>query len=546
VVNNENGGYYHCFGCLESGDSIAFLMKKDGLTFVEALKTLAKECGVAWNVDGSEKEENQNFSAKQTLLKTTEFATNYFYREMTKSTEAKNYFKSRKITGETAKEFRLGFAPNSWDSLLLAAQNAKISENLLIETALAKKNDNGVFDFFRNRLIFPIFNNSGQPVAFGGRAFGDEKPKYLNSSNTPLYDKSRIFYGYFQAQKEIKAQKTAILVEGYMDMISLYQSGIKNVVATCGTSFQEEKAKLLSGICNKVVIILDGDDAGIKGAKNAVEALLPFEIDVRYALIPNGQDPDDFVLENGRDKFLELVNTAQDGFSFLLGNLEKEHNVANPAGKSKAMREISGVLASVKNEIMLSDFITKISTRWKISVSDIRRSVYALRKNEDIGETLQNGNFSDENKQIFYTEEGKIIHLLFWYPQILTVEQSDTEPFHYEIPQDFFAEPLVNKLYLDLVNGKIDKENFLHDENLSGQEKSFLLILANEKPSENEEEAKSSVIDKIRKIRKIDLQKENERLKEEIREEGNAENRMKMLEVIARNQREISELSRKR
>ena len=172
VVPNENGGYYHCFGCLESGDAFTFLMKKEGLTFAEAVKALAKECGIPWSA-GEKENENFNYSTKQSLLKTTEFAADFFYREMTKSDEAKNYFKKRGITGETAKEFRLGFAPNSWDKLLTAAKNAKISENLLIETALAKRNENGVFDFFINRLIFPIFNNSGQAVAFGGRAFGD-------------------------------------------------------------------------------------------------------------------------------------------------------------------------------------------------------------------------------------------------------------------------------------------------------------------------------------------------------------------------------------
>jgi len=532
VVPNESGGYYHCFGCQESGDAFTFLMKKEGLSFIEAMQSLAKECGVPWNV--GEKSENYNTSTRQSLIAVTEFAANFFYSEMTKSDLAKDYFKSRGITGETAKEFRLGFAPDSWDKFMNAARNAKISENLLIETALAKRNDNGVFAFFRNRLIFPIFDNSGRAVAFGGRAFGDEKPKYLNSSNTPLYDKSRIFYGYFQAQKEIKLQKTAILVEGYMDMISLYQSGIKNVVATCGTSFQEEKAKLLSAVCNKVVIVLDGDDAGIKGAKNAVEALLPFEIDVRYALIPNSQDPDDFVKESGKEKFLELIEKSQDGFSFLLENIEKEHNVANPAGKSKAVREISGVLKNIKNNIMLSEFLTQISTRWKIPLTDIKRSIYSLQTTNMQNTELSYNNFSKEdNKRIFYTEAGKIIQLVFWYPNVLQ------NSFN-EISQDFFAEPIVNKLYLMMQSGEINKDNFWHNENLSEQEKDFLRILIEEKPSENEADAGLSVKEKFRKFRKIELQKENAKLTEEIREEGNEEKRKELLEKVAQNKKEIS------
>lgn len=528
VVPNENGGYYHCFGCQESGDAFTFLMKKDGLSFIESMQTLAKECGVPWNINENNYNEN-NYSTRQSLINATEFAANFFYSEMTKSDVAKNYFKSRGITGETAREFRLGYAPDSWDKFMNAAKAAKIPENLLIETALAKRNDNGIFAFFRNRLIFPIFDSGGKAVAFGGRAFGDEKPKYLNSSNTPLYDKSRIFYGYFQAQKEIKSLKTAILVEGYMDMISLYQSGIKNVVATCGTAFPEEKAKLLSSVCDKAVIVLDGDDAGIKGAKNAVEALLPFEIDVRYALIPNSQDPDDFVRENGKDKFLELIDKSQDGFSFLLENIEKEHNVANPAGKSKAVKEISSVLKNIKNNIMLSDFLTKISTRWKIPLTDVKRSVYSLQTTPQNTEILNN----NDNKRIFYTEAGKIIQLVFWYPDILQNSLNN-------IPQDFFAEPIVNKLYLHILNGEINRDNFWHNEKITVQEKDFLRILLEEKPSENEEDAKKSVEEKIRKFYKIELQKENIRLTEEIRIEGNEDKRKELLEKIVKNKREIA------
>lgn len=538
VIPNESGGYYHCFGCQESGDAFAFIMKKDGLTFMEAMQSLAKECGVPWDVGENQNSGDFSSSTKQSLIKTTEFATNYFYNEMTKSDEAKNYFQSRGIKGETAKEFRLGFAPNSWDKFLTAAKKANISEDLLIETALAKRNDNGVFAFFRNRLMFPIFDSSGRVVAFGGRAFGDEKPKYLNSANTPLYDKSRIFYGYFQAQKEIKLQKTAIVVEGYMDMISLFQSGIKNVVATCGTSFQEEKAKLLSTVCDKVVIVLDGDDAGIKGAKSAVEALLPFEVDVRYALLPNSQDPDDFVKKNGKDGFLELINTAQDGFSFLLTNLENEYNVANPVGKSKAIREISNILLKIKNNIMLSDFITKISTRWKISDTDIKRSIFSQQKDDKNIFLQENNNFSDDNKRIFYTEEGKIIQLFFHYSDALQM-------FINQLTQDFFAEPLVNKLFLLLRQGKIDIKNFLQNENLTMQEKSFLLTLLEEKPSETEENAKISIEEKIKKFRKIELQRENEKLKEEIREEGSEEKRKELLERVAKNHKEISALQKK-
>ena len=549
--NAENGGFYHCFGCQKSGDAFTFVMEKEGLSFVESMKTLAKECGVLWDVEeNKENSNNYNLSTRANLLKATEFAANFFYSEMGKSVEAKNYFKERKILGETAKEFRLGFAPNSFNKLLQAAKASRISENVLLETALVRKNENGVFDFFRNRVIFTIFDSSGRPIAFGGRAFGDEKPKYINSSNTPLYDKSKIFYGYFQAQNEIKAQKTAIIVEGYMDVLALYQSGIKNVVATCGTSFSEEHASFLSRIAQKAVIVLDGDDAGVSGAKKIVEKLLQFEIDIRYVLIPQNQDPDEFVKgENGKEKFLQLVENAQDGFGFFVEQIEKEYNVSSPAGKSKAIKEIANVLSSVKNEIMLSDFTTKISNRYKISVSDIRRSIQFFRKKgtaDNQERLLENRNAEEENKRIFYTEEGKVIHLFFWFPQIL-------QEYSYEVPQNFFTEPLINKLYSLMRNGEFDRENFMRNENLSEREKAFVMILAGEKLTGNdetasigEEEARKQIAAKIDKFKIIEKQKENEVLRNKIRETGDEMKRQNLLAIVGKNQKEILVMQRKK
>jgi DNA primase len=537
--NGQNGGYYHCFGCQKSGDVFNFIMEKEGLSFPEALKSLAAECGVLWDIKNEESNVAYSSSTRTNLLKATEFATSFFYDEMTKSDDAKSYFKNRGISGETAKEFRLGFAPNSYSKLLLSAKKAGIGEDLLIETALVKKNENGIFDFFRNRVIFPIFDNSGRPIAFGGRAFGDEKPKYLNSSNTPLYDKSRIFYGYFQAQKEIKLQKAAILVEGYMDMISLYQNGIKNVIAPCGTSFSQEHAVFLSRIVEKAIIVFDGDDAGINGAEKIAEKLLAFELDVRYVLIPEKQDPDDFVKKNGKENFAELVKNSQEGFSFFMERIEKRCNISTPAGKSRALKEILNLLTELKNQIILSDFITKISTRWKIPVSEIKRNIFNSRKGQESPQSGVTGDFQDEYRQIFYTEEGKTIHLFFWYPEIL-------HEYLYEIPDDFFTDALVNKLYYRMKNGEIDRDGFSHSEILDNREKRFLTVLAQEEPAEDEANAKIQVWTKIKKFRKIDLQKKNEALKIKIREESDEKKRVNMLAELALNQKEISALQNKK
>ncbi|MDR0304788.1 MAG: DNA primase [Chitinispirillales bacterium] len=552
--NADNGGFYHCFGCQKSGDAFTFLMEKEGLSFIDAMKSLAREYGILWDIEEDKENCDYNTSTRANLLKATEFATNFFYNEMTKSAEAKNYLKERGILGETAKEFRLGFAPNYSNKLLKAAQTNGIAENILIQAALVKRNEIGIFDFFRNRIIFPIFDSAGHPVAFGGRAFGDEKPKYINSTNTSLYDKSRIFYGYFQSQKEIKTQKTVIIVEGYMDMLALYQNGIKNAVAPCGTSFSEEHAKFLSRIAQKAVIVLDGDEAGINGAKKIVEKLLPFEIDIRYVLIPENQDPDEFIKsENGKENFLRLIKNAQDGFSFLINWIERQYNVFEPSGKSKAIREICKILSTVKSEIMLSDFITILSIRYKISMKEIRKSIKNYNEKQNYDATppsLLKDKIENENYQIFHTEQGKAIHIFFCFPQIL-------QEYMYEISHDFFTDPIINKLYYFMREEKFDRKNFLENKELSEREKAFLIILASEKLTEldkesnkqvfmSEKEAKKQIAAKINKFKIIEIQKENEFLKNKIREESNEEKKKIFIDKITENLKEITVIKNKK
>jgi len=536
-----SGGAFYCFGCQKGGDIFTFLMEKEGFTFIEAMKSLAAEYSIVWDIESAKNSEPAPSSNRFTLLKACDFAADFFYGEMKKSDFAKEYFKKRGISGETAKLFRLGFAPNSYDRLLSAARNAKFDDDTLIEASLVKKNDWNIFDFFRNRVIFPIFDTTGRPIAFGGRAIGDEMPKYLNSSNSPLYDKSRIFYGYFQAQNAIKQEKTAILVEGYMDMISLYQNGIKNVIAPCGTSFSQEHAVFLSRAAQKVIVVFDGDKAGISGAKKIIEKLLPLELEVRHVLIPQNEDPDDFVRKNGSDVFLELVKNSQEGFSFCMECIEKERNINESVGKSRALKDIAVLLGEVKNEIILSDFITKISTRWKIDPNEIKRGAYGRLKNENqnLSADDETQNFQDENKRVFYTEEGRILQLLFCNPNLFSEHKN-------EINDDFFAERIVNRLFLLMKNGDFDRDNFLTCEILSAREKAFLLILANENPNDPEEEAKRQLIIKLNRLRKIDLQKKNENLRDRIREESDEKKRIAMLAELAENQKGINALHKKK
>jgi len=360
AVNPSKG--YKCFGCGEGGDVFSFLMKIEKISFHEAVKKVAEICGFALPETQKVKikdRKTSNETLRKEIIKLNQLALsfweNFLYSEKEAKT-AREYLQSRGITEETCRRFRIGYAPNRWDALLSYLKQKKISDDLISKSGLfgvstSSDSTKKFYDKFRGRIIFPIFDVEGQVVAFGGRAIENVEPKYLNSPETVAYVKGEHLYGLFQNKNEIRLRKVAILVEGYIDLISLYQAGERAAVASLGTSLTEEQAKLLAKFARKVIVNYDGDSAGIKAAKRAVQLLLARGLDVKILKLPDGLDPDDFIRKYGLEKYKEVQEKSY--WEFLIEEVLSKESLV------EATEEVILIARSIQNEIEKRDFFDR-------------------------------------------------------------------------------------------------------------------------------------------------------------------------------------------
>ena len=324
--------FYHCFGCGKNGNAISFLMEHAGMTFIEAVKDLAQQYGLQVPEDDLSPQDRaraaQLREQQATLASVLEKATLAYIRNLRASARAIDYFKRRGVTGEIAKTFGLGYAPEGWRNL--ASVFSDYGDPLLVESGLVitgepeSENVGGEakrYDRFRDRVMFPIRNVKGECIGFGGRVLGDEKPKYLNSPETPIFSKGRELYGLFEARTALREHGYALVTEGYMDVVALAQLGFANAVATLGTACTAEHVQKLFRFTDSVVFSFDGDSAGRRAARKALDAALPFASDVRtvkFLFLPAEHDPDSFIREHGKEGFADYVAKAVPLSRFLL------------------------------------------------------------------------------------------------------------------------------------------------------------------------------------------------------------------------------------
>ena len=320
--------FYHCFGCGKNGNAIGFLMDHAGMSFVEAVKDLAQQYGMLVpEEEGTPQDRARAAEQRQkqsTLNDVLEKAGDAFRKYLKDSPRAVDYFKGRGVSGEVAKQFGLGYAPEGWRSL--ASTFPHYDDPLLVESGLVILNDEDPneqkrYDRFRDRVMFPIRNVKGECIGFGGRVLGDDKPKYLNSPETPVFSKGRELYGLFEARSSLRDMGYALVTEGYMDVVALAQLGFPNAVATLGTACTNDHVQKLFRFTDAVVFSFDGDTAGRRAARKALDAALPFASDVRnvkFLFLPAEHDPDSFIRENGKDAFLRYVSEAVPLSRFLI------------------------------------------------------------------------------------------------------------------------------------------------------------------------------------------------------------------------------------
>ncbi len=309
---NDQKGFYHCFGCGAHGDIITFVMNKQGLDFKEAVLSLASDFSIAVpqvKYEKTQEEKSQIDQQYQILEEICHFFEKNLYLES--SSEIRNYLKKRGLNAKIAKKFRLGFAPNSYDSLINFLKSKSYSEQEILKTGVVSKNDRGnLYDKQRNRIIFPILDKKKRVIAFGGRIIDDSLPKYLNSAETEFFKKKHILYNFAEARNAIFKKSCAVVVEGYMDVIKLSSNGVENVVAGLGTALSDSHLSQLFAITDKIIMCLDGDNAGIMAAKRALEIALPIissQKNIGFAFLSDGMDPDDFINKNGAKEFEKFL-----------------------------------------------------------------------------------------------------------------------------------------------------------------------------------------------------------------------------------------------
>lgn len=397
---NDQKGFYHCFGCAAHGDIITFVMHNEGLDFKDAVVKLADDFSIAIpQVNFNQEKENQierDFLILEKIC--TFFEKNLISQN---SQTALSYLRNRRIDNQIIKKFRLGFAPNSYDELVNFLKNEGFSEEEITASGVIGKNEkSNLYAKFRNRIIFPITNKKGKVIAFGGRTIADDLPKYLNSSETNLFKKNQTLYNYFFARKAIFDKGYAVMVEGYMDTISLSANGLQNVVAGLGTALGAEHLKELFVITDKIVICLDGDLAGIKAAKRVSEIALPLitaKKNIAFAFLPNQLDPDDFIKEFGANElekqFLEAKSLSESLFDFALMELNVDKNKINAETKAKIESSLISKSELIKDITVKKHFILFFKDvlfhlgkgRKLYDHNNINKILYQKTKNEGYG-----------------------------------------------------------------------------------------------------------------------------------------------------------------
>lgn len=358
-------GFYYCFGCHASGNAIKFLMELEGITFVEALERLANRANIPLPEAKLSPQARAREERRKKLYEACDLACSFFHNCLTQTTIGKtglDYLKKRGLSDETIERFKLGFAPDGWDRLYKAFTERGIDESILIELNLIRKNEKGqVYDFFRNRVMFPIMDGKGRVVGFGGRVMDDSSPKYLNSPESQIFEKGKILFAFDKAYKSIRGLKQAILVEGYMDVISAHNEGVSNVVASLGTAYTRDHGHILMRQADEIVLAYDMDGAGRQAAARAIELLQNTDFKVRVLAMPDGKDPDDYIRNHGPEAFRKLVSESVKPLDYLLSEALMKYDTNVSEGKQAVLEDVFPFIANMDSQTAREDALKALA-----------------------------------------------------------------------------------------------------------------------------------------------------------------------------------------
>lgn len=405
---------YYCFGCGAGGNVFTFVMEYENYSFPEAVKFLADRVGV----DLPEQEYNEEMKKQQDLksriLDLNKMAANYFYFQLRQENGrlAMEYLKGRELSDETIKGFGLGYANKYSDDLYLYLKKKGISDELLSQSGLMNVDEkNGMYDKFWNRVIFPIMDVNGRVIGFGGRVMGDGKPKYLNSPETKVFDKSRNLYGLNIARTSRK--KNLLVCEGYMDVISLHQAGYKNAVASLGTALTTQHASLLKRYTEEVVLTYDSDDAGMKAALRAIPILKAAGLSAKVLDMKPYKDPDEFIKALGAEAFQDRIDHAVNSFFFEIDVLQKSYQMDDPESKTEFYNQVAKRLLEFEQELERENYIEAVAARYHVGFENLRKLVNRMAmKNISAPEVKQRPKNRNTEKEDGMLKSQKL--LLTW------------------------------------------------------------------------------------------------------------------------------------
>jgi len=426
---------YHCFGCGAGGNVFKFIQEIDRVSFVEAVTFLAQRASIS--LPQHDAQSRAHSEASDEIYRANELANKYYHHMLLNDSAGQNaltYLRDRRLSDETIERFELGYAPAEWDGLLKVAGRRGLNPQALERAGLAlqRQSGNGYYDRFRDRATFAINNLSNRTIGFGARALQPEQePKYLNSPETAIYHKGQVLYGLSHTRDAIRRSDTVIVVEGYMDLLSMVQAGIENVVATSGTALTEDHCRALARYAHKIVLLFDGDAAGSNAAMRGVEIALGSGADARIVSLPSEHDPDTFVQTEGTDALLALAENGQSALDFYLNQISKQHDLNSVQGKSQAIETLKPLLARLRDAVRRDLMMREVAQRLSVDEGALRQEMHHVVQRQQrtartpSAEPAKTENHIPEPPR----REREFIGLLLHYPQYIRAasDQLDVE-----------------------------------------------------------------------------------------------------------------------
>ncbi len=446
---------YHCFGCGKGGGVVNFIMDIENLSYPDAVRFLAKRAGLAVPEDRPDENENR----RERMLLLNRDAARFFYGQLS-SPEGKiavDYVNRRSISHEMVVRFGLGFAPNSWDSLVNAMRNKGYTKTELLDAGLArasKKGDGGIYDTFRNRLMFPVIDIRGSVIGFSGRILDDGEPKYMNSPETLVFNKSRNLFAMNLAKKSKKGY--IILSEGNIDVVALHQAGFDCAVASLGTSLTAEQARLISRYSNQVIIAYDGDAAGQKASQRAIGILQQLELKVKVLRLTGAKDPDEYIKKFGAVSFENLLSRSENSVEYRLSDVAAKYDLSIDESRIGFLKDATALIAGLPGAVEREVYAMKVAEMAKVSgeavlseVARMRKKQLAAARKKQEGESLRpvKANQPKDKALRFQnirsaTAEQGVISLVYYEPSLFTEDIS--------LSEEDFSDPLLGRFYSEL------------------------------------------------------------------------------------------------